>query len=98
MKKQHKTALLVAVLLSAALTGIYFALSPALKQQAAQEKQAELLEQMEHGGGNGGACPPVPWNVGYVRICAVPPEQKETGEPITDPQEARRLLFPRPSQ
>lgn len=51
MKKQHKTALLVAVLLSAALTGIYFALSPALKQQAAQEKQAELLEQMEHGGG-----------------------------------------------
>lgn len=51
MKKQHKTALLVAVLLSAALAGIYFALSPALKQQEAQARQAELLEQIENGGG-----------------------------------------------
>lgn len=51
MKKQYQTVLLAAALLAAALAGIWLAVSPGLKQQEVQARQAELLEQIEQGGG-----------------------------------------------
>lgn len=51
MKKQQKTVPLVAALLAAVLAGIWLAVSPGLKQQEVQARQAELLEQIEQGGG-----------------------------------------------
>lgn len=51
MKNNYKTALLVAALLAAALAGVWLAISPSLKQQEAQAKQAELLKQIENGSG-----------------------------------------------
>lgn len=51
MKNQHRTALLVAAFIAAALAGVWFAISPKLKQQEVQARQAELLKLIENGGG-----------------------------------------------